>query len=109
MGRVRKSKPKTPEQVWNLISSLATNLAIKKLEDGTASSQLICQVLSLTSEEQKLKLEKMEAEVELSKAKIKQLEASSASGELYKKAIEAFQRYSGREVEEVNDFDEWDE
>lgn len=102
----RKSRAKTPQQQENILISLANKLAEEKLRDGTASSQLICQVLMLGSERKKLENEKLKSDIEVANAKIKQLEQASVSGELYKKAIQAFQRYSGQEVTEFDDFEE---
>lgn len=108
MGNTRKIRAKTPEQQENILINLASKLAEKKLRDGSASSQLICQVLSLGTEKKKLENEKLRSEVEVANARIRQMEQTNLIGELYSNAIKAFQRYSGADEGEFIDDEDGD-
>lgn len=102
----KQPKARTPEQQENILINLAMKLAEQKLADGTASSQLICQVLSLGSERKKLENEKLKADLKLSNAKVKQIDETSTSGELYKEALNAFRKYSGQTIIDDEDDDD---
>lgn len=106
----RRSQARTPEQWENICINLAFKLAEKKLRDGTASSQLICEWMKRGSDKYRLENERLQAEVDVAHAKIKQMEESTISGELYKRAIRAFQKYSGQEVieDDIEPFDDED-
>jgi len=95
----------TPEAREKQIISAAMNLAEEQILDGTASSQVITHFLKLGSTTAKLEKEKAEGELELLRAKVKQLESQAHSEELYANAIKAFQRYSGNGGEEDEDQD----
>lgn len=103
VDKTRKMRAKTPEQQENILINLATKLAEKKLRDGSASSQLICQVLSLGTEKKRLENEKLKTEVNVANAKIEQMKQTNLIGELYANAISAFQRYSGVDEGEILD------
>lgn len=103
----RPRRAKTPEEQENILINLANKLAMKKLMDGTASSQLICQVLSLGSEKKRLENEKLKSEVELANAKVKQLEENISSKAIASEAIAAFKRYSGHQNDEEDDYDDY--
>lgn len=77
--------------------SLAVDLAEQQLRDGTASAQVIAHFLKLGTTKASLEKEKLEKENELLKAKTESLQSSKRSEELYAKAINAIQRYSGQE------------
>lgn len=73
----------------------AMELAQKKLEDGTASNQLIIHYLRLGSLKERKNLEILEAQRKLYDAKTKQIEAEQSTMEMYKEAMAAFASYSG--------------
>lgn len=103
----KKSTPaRTPEQRENQLISLAVDEAEKRLRNGTASSQLVCLLLSLATSKAKLELEKMRSDLRVSEAKIRQIDAQENSGDLYAEAIRAFKEYSGDPVEE-DDYDDY--
>lgn len=109
MKKKRESQARTPEEWENMLINLAFKLAEKKLRDGTASSQIICEWMKRGSDKYRLENERLKAEVDVAHAKIKQMEKSTVSGELYRKAIQAFQKYSGQEViEDIEPFDDDD-
>lgn len=104
----KQTKARTPEQQDNILLDLAYSLAERKLRDGTASSQLLCQILAAGTERKRLENEKLKADVKLSNAKVDQINESSANGELYKLAIQAFKKYSGQEVIDPDEDDDYD-
>lgn len=75
--------------------ALAMDLAEKKLRDGTASNQLICHFLKHATIEAELEKEKIKADVELQKAKVKSINSQKSMEETYTKAIEALKGYQG--------------
>lgn len=92
----RKSTPaRTPEARENQLISLAVDLVEKKLRDGTASSQILSQLLALATTKAKLELEKMLSDLRVSEAKIQQMESQARSTEIYEEAIKAFREYNG--------------
>ena len=95
----------TPESRANQLVSLAYDLAERQLREGTASSQVITEFLKLGSTENKLKMEKLEAENEFLRAKAEKLQSEKRSEELFAEAIKAMSRYQGQNVEEVDEFD----
>lgn len=95
--------PMSPEAQQNRMISMAINCAEKQLRDGTASSQIICHYLKMASEKDKLELEKTRAEVELMKAKAKQLESQERMEQLYAGAIQAMSRYGGSSLGDEDD------
>lgn len=100
----RHRKPATtPEDRENQLVSAAINLAEKQLDEGTASSQVITHYLKLGSTRERLEQERLRGEVELMKAKIKDLESREKSEEMYKKALIAMGIYSGQTMNEDED------
>lgn len=75
--------------------SLAMTLAEKKLRDGTASSQMICQFLKAGSARERLEQENKELENQLLEAKTDQVRSMQHSEELYSDALSAFTMYAG--------------
>ena len=101
----RKPAPaKTKEARQQQLENLAMNLAEKKLRDGTASSQIICHFLNLTTAKAELEQEKIKADVKLQEAKVNALESQKTSEELYRRAIVAMKKYQGISDEGYEDF-----
>ena len=94
----------TPESRENQLISLAVDLAEKQLREGTASSQVITHYLKLGTTIAKLEKEKMLAEIELQKAKAKNLDREDESRELYLNAIKAMRKYSGHGESDEDEF-----
>lgn len=86
----------TPEAQESQAKSLAYDLAIEQMQNGTASSQIIVHFLKLATERERLERVKLEKENELLIAKAKALESSERSEELYEQAIKAMRKYSGQ-------------
>lgn len=107
MGRPRKNssetglncgplKPaSTPEGRENQLIALATDLAEKRLREGTASSAEVVHYLKLGSSENRLKRDILREERKLMIAKTEALESAKKSEELFEKALNAFKEYSG--------------
>lgn len=93
----RRPSGRTPAAEERRMVDLAYKLAEKQLSAGTASSQVISHFLKLGSEKEKLERAILEEEVKLKKAKTEQIESMKRIEELYGKAIEAMQLYSGNQ------------
>lgn len=77
------------------IIAKAVDLAEQKIEDGTASSQIICHYLKLATEEHQLDNKKREKEIELLEAKKDSIETEQKREEIFEEALNAFTSYSG--------------
>lgn len=117
MGKVKESPPKqrsqrrskparTPKARENQLINLAVDLAERQLRDGTATSQVITHFLKLATVREQYEVEKLRADLKLSEAKAKAIEAQENKGTLYEKAIEAFKSYSGFSSDEEDDCDD---
>lgn len=92
----RKIRPAlSPEARENQLISLAVDLVEQRLLDGTATSQETTHFLKLGSTKNRLELERMKEEIELSRAKRKAIDSGEEMKELYENAIEAMKAYSG--------------
>lgn len=93
---VGPSKPaSTPEGRENQLIALATDLAEKRLREGTASSAEVVHFLKLGSSENRLKRDILKEERKLVTAKTEALESAKKSEELFERALNAFKEYSG--------------
>lgn len=101
----RKQAPaKSEEARQQQLENLAMNLAEEKLRNGTASSQLICHFLNLTTMKAKLEQEKLKADTQLQMKKVEALDGQRRTEELYGKAIAAMKRYQGINEEDYDEF-----
>lgn len=94
---VRGMPAATPEGVENRLISLATELAEKQLREGTASSQVISQLLKLGSSRERLEQQRIKHENDLMQVKKEAIEAQARTEELYKQALNAMRSYSGQD------------
>ena len=85
----------SPEVDKRRIRSLAMTNLLNRLEDGTATSQMISLAMSISSEKEDMELEKLKNENALLVAKKEALESQKASEQAFNEALEAFKRYSG--------------
>lgn len=96
----------TPESREDQLVALAINLAEKQLLEGTASAQVISHFLKIGSTKERIEKEILEEQKDLIKAKTEALKSEKRVEELYKEALDAMRRYSGQEVDEVDEDDE---
>lgn len=85
----------TPEEVERRMISLATDLARKQLEKGTASSQVITHYLKLGTIREQLDNERLRNENKLLKAKTDALNRQGDLETIVTKAMEALKHYNG--------------
>ncbi len=95
----------TTEAQESRLISLATDLAEKKLMDGSASSQLITHYLKMASPKERLEREILEAQKELIIAKKESIKSQEKNDILYEEAIAAMRKYKGAgESEDDEDY-----
>lgn len=90
----KRAPRRSPESREKQMISYAVDLAEEQLRNGTASSQIICHYLKLASMREQYEIEKLRADVELSRAKADSYQATKRSEEKFDQVIEAFKRYS---------------
>lgn len=91
---VKRSRPAlTPEARENQLIAKAMNEAERRIDDGTASSQLLSHFLKLGTEKARLEKEKLRRESILLEAKVEQLESSKRLEALYENAMKALKGY----------------
>lgn len=107
-GARKRPQPRSAEANESYLINLAMNLARKKLEDGTATSQLITHFLNLGTEKARLERERLIADTKVAVAKAEAMESQKRSEEIAKKAFEAFKSYAGTfaSYKEEDDYDE---
>lgn len=91
----RRPPAKTAAGRANQLKAMAYDLAAAKLEDGTASNQLIIQFLKIDPVREELERERLENENTLLKARVSALESGQRVEELYAEALEAMKEYRG--------------
>lgn len=87
--------PTTPEEYESECISLAYKEAKRRLEDGTASSQLITEFIKAGSHKRELELEELERNNALLLAKVEALESQKRTEDVYQKALAAMRTYAG--------------
>ena len=85
----------SPEARENQMIALAMDLVEQRLRDGTASSQETTHFLKAASQKNKLEMERLKLENDLTAAKTKALANAEEIKVLYEDAIKAMRRYSG--------------
>lgn len=105
MGKRKQTPARTPEARENQLINLAVDEAEKRLQNGTASSQIITTLLKLATTKARLEIKKLESDISLQKAKEQEIEDKASNSDLYAQALAAFKRYKGDvEDEEDDDF-----
>ena len=97
----------TPEARENQLISLAIDLVEQRLIDGTASAQETTHFLKLGSSKAQLEMEKLRSENEMLRAKTESIQSSQKVEELYMEALNAMRRYSGKDVVEEEDDEDY--
>ena len=93
MAKRNQTPARTVEGRQNQLINLAVEEAERRLKNGTASSQIITTLLKWASTKAELELEKLRTDIQLSKAKEKEIEEKSTSSKIYEEALEAFRSY----------------
>lgn len=91
----------TPEAREQQLIAKAELLAEKKLEDGTASPQIICHYLKLGTIKAEIEKELLEAQVALAKAKTESYESAARMEAMFLEAQQAFTTYRGADDEDI--------
>lgn len=103
-------KPATsPDEQRSLLESLAMDLAMKQLRDGTASSQIITQLLKSASdrEQKQLELDILASQKELMAAKTDSIRQTTKNAVEVEKVMIAFKKYKGYNPDEEEDYDNY--
>lgn len=103
MAKRKQAPARTPEARENQLINLAVEEAERRLQNGTASSQIITTVLKLGTTRAQLELEKLRSDISLQKAKEQEIEDKASNSDLYAKALEAFRSYKGYNSYEEED------
>lgn len=96
-GEPRRKRPPatSPEDNERRLISLATELAERQLEDGTASAQVITHYLKLGTSREQLEQEKLRKEGMLLAARVEAMESAQRVEALYSEALKAMRSYQG--------------
>lgn len=106
--KTRKTPPaRSPEARQNQLIDLAYDEAERRLRDGTASSQIITTLLTWASTKAQLEIEKIHRDIELSKAKERELDTKILGDEKYEQVLQAFRSYQGSTFrnDDIDDFE----
>lgn len=103
----KRPPARTPEEEENYMIGIAVRAAEDQILSGRASSQLLTHYLKLATVKERLEKEKLEAEVELLKAKKESLESAKQLEILYGDAIKAIAEYTGHGDEEDEEYDDY--
>ena len=90
----------TPEGRENELIDMAYNEVARRIANHEATSAELVHFLRMGSEKERLERSKIEAEMELQRAKTVAIEEGRSMEAIAKEAMEAFKRYSGVEDEE---------
>ena len=96
----------TPEARESQAVSLAEQLALQRLKDGTASDTLVIAYLKRGSRREDLELRQLESDVKLKEAKTQQIQSSANAEEVIKAGFEAILHYGGRDNGSINSDEE---
>lgn len=95
MATKRQPPAQTVEAREEEMINLATNLAEKKLRDGTATSALILHYLKSGSTKDRLERKRIAVDMELSEAKTESIKSNKNIEEVVRDAVEAMKLYAG--------------
>lgn len=106
MAKRKQTHAKTPEAEESYLINLAVQEAKRRLENHTASSQIIVTLLKHATTKAQLELEKLRSDISLQKAKEQEIEDKASNSDLYAEALAAFRNYKGdREEDEYDEED----
>lgn len=103
----RQRRPaKTVHGRENQLISMATDLAEKRLKEGTATAQEIVHFLKLGSTREQLEQEKLRRENDVLTARVETMESAVRMEELYRDAIRAMSEYKGDDQDEEDFYED---
>lgn len=91
--RAHRKPATSPEAFQNRLIALAYDEAERQLLAGTASSQVITQLLKQGTKREEYEIEKLKQDTAFAAAKVAALESAARSEELFEKAMNAFRGY----------------
>lgn len=100
--QTRRPPAITLEDREDELINLALEQAEERIRSGKASDSLLIQFIRQSSIKAQLEKEKLEADVELAKAKAESIRQSDRIEELYIEAIEAMKKYSGQSEDDYD-------
>lgn len=103
--RPRRRPATTPEGRENQLIVLATDLAERQLEEGTASAQVISHYIKLGSTREALEQQRLRYENELLQVRAENIRAQENREKLYEEAIKAMRQYTGADDDDYEDED----
>lgn len=83
----------TPEGIQNRLIALAHDEAERQILSGTASSQIITQLLKMGTAREQYEIELLKQNTHLAEAKVIAMESAARAEELFEKAMDAFRGY----------------
>ena len=101
----RRAPARTPEERENQMIGIAVDAAEDLMSSGNAPAQIITHYLKLGSSREKLEQERLRNEVSLLQIKRETIASQQRVEELYGKALEAMQAYSGQKPQAEYDED----
>lgn len=101
----RRRPATTPEGREAQLIALAMDVAERQLLDGTASAQVVSQLLKMGSPRERLERERLDNENVLLKAKAETIASQARIEELYSTAIKAMRQYGGQDTENEGEYD----
>lgn len=90
---LRRAPAQTMEARESELVALAMDVAEEQMRNRTASSQVITHFLKIGAIREQMELEKVRADIELAKAKVKAIESSEETERLVRDAMEAMRSY----------------
>lgn len=90
---IQRAPARTMEAREAQLVDLAMDVAEEQMRNRTASSQVITHFLRLGAIREQLELEKVRADIELAKAKVKSIESAEETEKLVREAMEAMKGY----------------
>lgn len=90
---LRRAPAQTMEAREAELVDLAMDVAEEQMRNHTASSQVITHFLKVGAIREQLELERVRAEIELAKAKVKAIESSEETERCVREAMDAMRSY----------------
>lgn len=106
MAKRKQIPARTPEAREQQLINLAVDEAERRLRNGTASSQIISQLLKLATTKSQLENEKLRSDISLQHAKEREIDDKASNNDLFAEALAAFKGYKG-DVDDEYDEEEY--